>query len=103
MSKTDTQGPTLAQVVESAYGWANGDVRPGELVPQDEVGTMERYDAGGDGLSVFLWRELVADFAVDEKNTPAHWAIARQRCGQALLEVQAIYEALYKYGPEEYV
>ncbi len=84
--------PTLRQVVESGYGWANGDIEPRKLE------TESRYDATtADGLIQFLLSETKPDGVAP--NSAEHFAQARQRVAQAQYELSTVYHALCIHEP----
>ena len=92
---------TLAQIVESAYGWANGDVPPGTFMEGSTPAHSTDFD-GMDGLLEFLLRELaeITDDHVDPPVTEAaRWEVARRRADMVLKEVLSVHGALHRYGP----
>jgi hypothetical protein len=99
----DTGGstPSVLQVVQSSYAWGNGDMTYGEILDPEDCSP----DWIGDGLLEFLIRETSPDEAWFGEDAPAenaleHWEQARYRMEKVLAEVQSVYEALHKYGPQ---
>lgn len=104
---TPNKKPTVQQVVESAYAWADGDLENGKLLDQEDL--LDLDDAFqhniGDGLLEFLLRETSTDsgwFGDDavKENSRAHWEQARGRMNTVLAEIKSIHDALFRFGPQ---
>lgn len=86
---------TIAQIVESAYFWANGDMKRGTYVAAPEGAPV-----GGDGLLNFLLSETSVDEGMDcPPNSPDHWSEAIQRMYTVLNEVSTVLEQLERHAP----
>lgn len=97
---TGGSGPSLLQIVHSAYAWGNGDMEHGDILAIEDC--SDEYL--GDGLLEFLLRETSPDTAwygdeAPEEDSLHHWEQARARMATVLAEVQSVYDALHKYGP----
>lgn len=96
--------PTIGQVVSSSYGWGNGELEPETFLDEADVPHSSEYYLG-DTLLQFLLQETVegsldwSEAALE--NGPEHWAEARHRIGVVLREVQAVHDALMRFGPPE--
>jgi hypothetical protein len=86
---------TIAQVVASAYGWANGDMVEGTIDADMRDGDHHR-----DGIYSF-GSTLMCEAAADglEVGSAEHWQQARQRIAQLLYEVTCVHQALNAFGP----
>jgi len=86
---------TIAQVVASAYGWANGDMVEGTIDADVQNG-----DHHHDGIYSF-GSTLMCEAAADglEVGSAEHWQQARQRIAQLLYEVTRVHHALNTFGP----
>ena len=98
---TGGSGPSLLQIVHSAYAWGNGDMTYGEILAIEDCSD----EALGDGLLEFLLCETGTDRAWFGDEAPAedsfhHWEQARARMATVLAEVQSVYYAVHKYGPQ---
>lgn len=102
-----TEQPTVQQVVESAYGWANGDLTSGVMLPPDALYTRKDILEGvGDRLLECMVSEaspLVEWYGKDVAPRPEsfdHWAEAIRRLEQMQREVTSVVDALQQYAPE---
>jgi hypothetical protein len=102
--------PTLAQVVEAGYTWANGD-RPREtFCDPDEIeavarGAFDRAPEVDDSFFDFILREAVGAAGEDgigtiEAESPEHWAEVIRRMEQVSDEVDSIIRALERFRPK---
>jgi hypothetical protein len=84
------------RVVESAYGWANGDIKRGRFVGEPKAG-----GSLGDHLGAYLIGECgIPDGDGAEVGSLEHWEECRRRARQCLKELTAVTRALHRYGPQ---
>ncbi len=100
---------TVAQVVQSAYGWATGDVVQGEIMAPEDLYSQEDATQGGcgDRLAEFIISEtgtLEAWYGIDGSpgmNSPEHWQEALRRMEKVQQEVNSVVAALERFAPED--
>jgi hypothetical protein len=94
----DTPSPTLQQVLQSAYEWQGGFLRPTKMLdPRDLI---EPGMSPGDSLLAFLTKELACDDGeAYEPESLEHWEEARRRASAVMSQVWGICRALHHYGP----
>ena len=95
----DRASLTLGQVVEVQGVWDDDGFC--EVVAADDVSSSE-YFAVGETLAEFLLQELVEGPIADSYGVEdlAAWTEARRRADRTLAEMQAVRDALHRYGPQ---